>query len=140
MMSIFYVAAHALVVDNEKKVLVMKRSSCNDYMPLFWDIPGGTVEVGETVEKALIRELKEETNIDIEPLYPIFAYSNLSQLPKRQTVQLVYTCKFKGGNIVLNPNEHEDYKWMNYSDIRNLRCIAFLESLLDHYELFNFPT
>lgn len=134
-MSIFFVAAHALVVNNENKVLVMKRSACNDYMPLTWDIPGGTVEIGETVEQALIRELKEETGIDIAPLNPIYAYSNLSQLPERQTVQLVYACKYKGGDIILNPEEHEEYKWLNYSEICKLDCISFLAGLLNNFEL-----
>lgn len=133
-MSVFFVAAHALVINDKKKVLVMKRASCNDYMPLTWDIPGGTVEIGETVEQALIRELKEEAGIDIEPLHPIYAYSNLSQLPKRQTIQLVYVCKYRGGDIVLNPEEHEEYKWLNYSEIYKLDCIGFLSGLIDNYK------
>lgn len=134
-MSIFFVAAHALVVNKENKVLVMKRAECNDYKPLTWDIPGGTVEVGETVEEALIRELKEETGIEIKPLHPIYAYSNLSQLPKRQTVQLVYACEYKGGNVILNPEEHEEYKWIDYPEIRNLECIPFLAGLLETFDL-----
>lgn len=132
-MSIFYVAAHALVLDDENRVLVTKRASCNDYMPQKWDIPGGTVEEGETVEEALIRELQEETGIDIEPIAPVYAYSNLSQLPKRQTIQLVYTCKYKNGAVTLNPDEHEEYRWVDYSDLRKMDCIAFLKGLIEKH-------
>ncbi len=133
-MSIFFVAAHALVVNSEKKVLVTKRAKCNDYMPLKWDIPGGTVEPGETVEEALIRELKEETNIAIVPLHPVYVYSNLSQLPKRQTVQIVFTCKYIEGEITLNPEEHDEYRWIDFSELKNLECIAFLDDLKARYK------
>lgn len=134
-MSIFYVAVHALVRNNENKVLVTKRAKCNDYMPLKWDIPGGTVEEGETVEEALIRELKEETKIDIKPIKLIYAYSNLSQLPTRQTIQLVYTCEFRDGAVILNREEHEEYKWVEYSELKHMDCIAFLRGLIENYNL-----
>lgn len=52
----FYVAVHALIGHNGK-YLATRRSSLNDYMPLKWDIPGGYVEPGETMEQALVREL-----------------------------------------------------------------------------------
>lgn len=129
-MSIFYIAVHTLVINDENKILVTRRSLKNDYMPHFWDIPGGTVEIGETVEEALIRELKEETSLKIKPLQPIYAYTNLSQLPNRQTVQIVYTSKYEGGSIKLNPLEHDDYEWVDYSEIKNFKCIAFLDELI----------
>lgn len=133
-MSIFFVAAHALIMDSEKKVLTLKRAECTNYMPLKWDIPGGTVEVGETVEEALVRELNEETGIQIKPLYPIYAYSNLSQLPQRQTVQIVYMCEYQQGEVTLNPKEHIEYKWVHYDDLKKLDCIAFLKGLISNYE------
>lgn len=134
-MSIFYVAAHALIMNDEKKVLTLKRAECTDYMPMKWDIPGGTVEAGETVEDALVRELKEETGISIKPLYPIYVYSNLNQLPQRQTVQIVYFCDYKKGEITLNPKEHTDYRWVHYDELKKFDCIAFLEGLISNYKI-----
>ena len=127
-MSIFYIAAHALVVNKDGYILITKRSSKNDYMPLKWDIPGGTVEVGETVEETLVRELLEETHLDVVPIRPIYAYTNLSQIPNRQTVQIIFLCKYLGGDIVLNPEEHDEYQWINCSDLKNFECIAFLDA------------
>jgi 8-oxo-dGTP diphosphatase len=48
----FFAAAHALIKNNEGKYLITKRSNDNDYMPDKWDIPGGTVEPGESPEDA----------------------------------------------------------------------------------------
>ena len=127
-MSIFYVAAHALVVNKDGRILITKRSSKIDYMPLKWDIPGGTVEVGETVEEALLRELLEETHLNVIPIRPVYVYSNLSQIPSKQTVQIIYSCKYLGGDIVLNPDEHDDYQWINRSELKDYECIAFLDA------------
>jgi 8-oxo-dGTP diphosphatase len=62
-MNKFFIAGHALIRKGEE-YLVLKRSERNDYMPLKWDIPGGIVEMGETVEQAVIREVKEETGLE----------------------------------------------------------------------------
>ena len=136
-MSIFYVAAHALIINEQRQILLTRRAANDDYMPLLWDIPGGTVEAGETVEESLARELKEEVNIAVDIIKPIYAYSNLSQMPVRQTVQIVYLCKFKGGVIQLN-GEHEEFKWIGANDISELDTIAFLGSLIENVNLTSF--
>ena len=131
----FHIGVHALILDEKMKVLVTKRSELENYMPLLWDIPGGSVEMGETVEQALVREVKEETNIIISPIKPIYVYSDLSWVPNRQLFQIIYKCTYNGGDIILDPEEHDEYKWVDYEDIGNLKCIAFLENLMKNYSL-----
>lgn len=134
-MSIFYIAAHALILNENNKVLTLRRSEVNDYKPLYWDIPGGTVDVGETVENALEREIKEETSLIIKPIKPIYVYSNLDQVPKRQTAQIIYLCKYISGEVVLNPEEHDEFKWVDYNELKNHKNISFLEALIRNYNL-----
>ena len=52
------------LINNENKILLSKRPE-KKHLSGFWEFPGGKVEDGETPEKALIREVKEELNIDI---------------------------------------------------------------------------
>lgn len=132
-MSNFYVAAHGLLINDNNEILILKRSKSTDYMPDKWDIPGGSVEFGEIVEDALIREFVEETKLNVFPIKPIHIYSNMGQLPHRQTIQIVYLCKFDKGEVLLNPEEHSEYKWIKYSDLNKYECIAFLESLSKNY-------
>lgn len=56
----------AVIVEHKGKILLGERNkkNCNG----FWVIPGGRVEFGETIEQAGIRELKEETGLDVEIL------------------------------------------------------------------------
>ena len=131
------VGAHALIINDQNKVLITKRSESDGYMPLLWDLPGGSIEIGETVEEALIREVKEETNIDILPVKPVYVHTDLSFIPHNHNIQIVYKCVCNGGDILLDPEEHVDYQWVEYNDIPKYKCIAFLVNLLINY---NFET
>lgn len=129
-MTNFYVAAHALIKNNGK-YLVTRRSDKNDYLPLTWDVPGGTADAGETIETALAREIQEETGLKVSVISPIHIYTNLSQLPKRQTFQIVFECEYQEGAITLNPEEHDQYKWIEKTEFSDLKLIPFVASLVE---------
>jgi len=63
------------------------------YPPLGWAIPGGFVDIGESVEDAAIREAKEETNLDLEDLKQFHTYSEPSRDPRGHTVSIIFTAK-----------------------------------------------
>ena len=132
----FYVGAHALILDKHNKVLITKRSANDDYMPSKWDLPGGSVDMGETVEDALVREVKEETNINITVVCPIYLHTDLSYIPDKQFVQVIYKCDYIDGDIILDYDEHEEYQWIEYDEIGKLECIAFLENLIRVYKIY----
>ena len=57
----------ATVIFREEKVLCVQRPvNAREYISSKWEFPGGKVEVGETREEALIREIREELSVDIE--------------------------------------------------------------------------
>jgi len=64
--------------------------------PLGLALPGGFVEIGESVEKALVREMKEETglNVNIEKLLGV--YSDPQRDPRFHAISLVFICKASG--------------------------------------------
>jgi len=128
----FFVAGHALI-ERGSRYLVMRRSKLNTYMPLKWDIPGGIVKPGETLEEAIYREVNEETGLRIQVGHVIYVYANRDQLPIRQTFQTVYLCKYKSGEARLIPSEHDMYQWLDYSNIASLDMIDFLRELVKSF-------
>lgn len=131
-MVVFFMAGHALI-KRDNKYLVLQRSKVNDYMPLKWDIPGGIVEMGETIEQAIKREVQEETRLTINVGKVIHIYSNRDQIPNRQTFQAIYKCDYLNGEVIIDDSEHEKYEWVDYGDIAEIDAIDFLKDLLKTY-------
>lgn len=107
------VVGAAIIDDN--KVLAMQRS---DQMTLsgLWEFPGGKIEVGETEEDALIREIREELDTNIE----IIDYLDEASYDYSfGTVRLkVYTAKIISGQITLK--EHNDKKWLKADELSTI--------------------
>lgn len=67
--------------------------------PYGWAIPGGFVDVGETVEAASIREAKEETSLDVELVSLLGIYSNPSRDSRGHTVTAIYVATSTGSPV-----------------------------------------
>lgn len=122
------VATHGLIV-KDNKFLVTKRPSHDDYMPNFWDTPGGTIDFGEKIIDALNREIKEETNLIVKIGNVIFCYDHVSGNIRHQ-FELVYLCDYVDGEVKLDPKEHQEYRWVTLEEMVDLPKIPFLEELV----------
>jgi len=69
------------------------------YPPIGLALPGGFVDYGETVEKAVIREMKEETGLDVIILRQFHVYSDPSRDERQHTVSVVFECTARGTPI-----------------------------------------
>ncbi len=81
----------AVIIYDENNIILIRRKN-----PPFQGqlaLPGGFVDVGETVEDACIREAKEETNINVKILKIIGVYSKPKRDPRGHTVTIAYLCK-----------------------------------------------
>lgn len=121
------VASHGLI-QKGGKFLVTKRVSDKNFMPDLWDTPGGRIKFGEHSIDALIREIDEETKIKVKVGDLIFVYDFTFGL-NIHSFQLVFKCDYLSGEVVLNPNEHSEYKWVTLDELKSLDKIAFLDEL-----------
>lgn len=110
----FAVAAKA-IIKKDGKFLILKRSDTDKLSPLGADFPGGKIEFGEKVEAGLHREVMEESNLEINLIRPLRAWSFL----KNETTQLVgitYLAEYKSGEVELSW-EHSSFEWLSFEDI-----------------------
>lgn len=75
------------IIKIDNKIVLIKRKN----PPYGWAIPGGFVDEGETVEDAVRREMKEETNLDLSNMKQFHVYSDPERDPRGHTVSVVFT-------------------------------------------------
>ena len=85
------------IVFEEGKVLLIKRK--REPFKGRWALPGGFVNYNERVEDAVVREVKEETNLETEIDYLFGVYSDPDRDPRGHTVSIVYVLKRRGGTL-----------------------------------------
>lgn len=97
-----------LVRDKNGNCLVLKRSLSSKANAGKWEFPGGKVDQGENFEKALVREVKEETGLTISLSRLIGAQE--VELPERKIIYLILEGYFESGQVCLS-DEHENFLW-----------------------------
>lgn len=106
----------AIIIQNGK-ILLAKRGS--EPGKGKWSVPGGVVELGEKLEKAVVREVKEETNLDVEVVHLIDAVNNIVQDSNGKLrfhfVILDYLSKPKGGTLQ-SSSDILDTKWVDLEE------------------------
>jgi 8-oxo-dGTP diphosphatase len=103
------------VVENKGRVLILKRSSTDEVGAGVWETVGGKIDLGEGLEEALVREVKEEAGIEVQVEKLLFATTFFTD-PHRQIVLLTYMCSTTEDQIRLS-EEHSDYKWATKSEL-----------------------
>ncbi|PHZ84264.1 8-oxo-dGTP diphosphatase MutT [Paremcibacter congregatus] len=106
--------AAVIMIDIDGRILLARRPEGKSMAGL-WEFPGGKVEKGETPERALIRELNEELNIDVTEacLAPfVFASHTYEDF---HLMMPMFLCRRWDG--ILTPREGQTLKWVKIQDL-----------------------
>ena len=127
------VGVKVIIQNDSGDVLLLKRTS--QFLLLAdskesWDIPGGRIEPNESLQDALVREVKEETGVALtgDPklliAQDIFVHSR-----DLHVVRLTYIHRQSLGSINLS-DEHSDYKWFSKDQRERIAVEPFLQEAL----------
>ena len=97
-----------IIYNDNNKILIAKRNHLKDQGNLY-EFPGGKVEKNESYEDALIREIKEELEMDIIVLNKID--EEIFEYPEKKIKLIAFNAKAINRSIKMK--EHEDLKWVN---------------------------
>ena len=107
----FRLAVKAFIVQRGK-LFVIKRSEADIQSPGIWEVPGGRLNLGEDPILGLMREIREETGMYIEPIYPL-SVRHFKRSDNQTITMLIFLCRpVRGGKLKLS-EEHSDYKWID---------------------------
>lgn len=113
-----------LIVQSGKLVLIRRRNPPHQG---HWALPGGFVDVGETVEEAAVREANEETGLDVELQGLVGVFSDPDRDPRGHTVSICFAALGQG-----TPQASSDAQDVALFDLDDLPILAF-----DHLKVIN---
>jgi 8-oxo-dGTP diphosphatase len=118
-------------IPDGKKILVLKRSRMEEFLPEYWEMPGGKVEFAESPDEAVAREVKEETNLEIEAVNPYSLFSYISGDGERHTVDIQYITKLIGGMSGLRISDaHSEWKWISEEEIEKYKFSESMKAII----------
>lgn len=115
------VSVAGAVVREDGKVLAIQRRD-NGH----WEPPGGLLEPGEPMRDGVIREVREETGLVVEPEHLSGVYQNL----ERDIVSLVFRCSVRSGELT-RTDETVDFEWLAADQVEARLDPAYAARLLD---------
>ena len=127
---IILVCAGGCIFNEQGEVLLKRRGDCN-----MWGFPGGALELEETPEMAAVREIKEETGLDVKVGKLIGVYTDTDAIcsngDKYQSICVAYELSIVGGELFCDNKETLELKYFPLNDVPKLFCKQHEEILED---------
>lgn len=121
----------AVVIRNDAILLVKRGQEPSQGV---WGLPGGVVELGETIEEAVSREVKEETGVDISPVRLLTVLDSVTKDESGKIryhyILFEFLCKFLGGE----PKASSDVQaamWVSLSSLGSVNIMPWTRKFID---------
>lgn len=125
----FVVAVAAVIVRADGRVLAMRRSAHKDAGAGLWETVSGRVEPGEVLEDAMLREVREETGLEVRLLArPVDAY--VATRGDRPMCVVVYRADYVSGEVARS-DEHDAHAWWTPAELRAATTLTRLADAVD---------
>lgn len=115
-----FVSVAGLVVNDKEEILLIKSPWRG------WEYPGGMVEPGESLQEALIREVKEETGVDVE----VTGFIGICKNVEKDVVNIDFVCRYVGGELTTS-NESSEVKWVPMEEALNMITFPLTQKRLE---------
>lgn len=116
-------AASAVVVDATGRILLHRRRDNEK-----WALPGGKMELGESLAGCAVREVREESGLDVEPIGLVGVYSDPKHVfayddgEVRQEFSVCFQCRIVGGTLTVSDESYE-VQFFDADGVENLPMV-----------------
>ncbi|MDO5814238.1 MAG: NUDIX domain-containing protein [Methanobrevibacter sp.] len=117
-----------IIKNSDGEILILKRHPKSRTDPDTWELPGGKMEAGEFFDDALVREIKEETNLDCK--VGDLAIAIQHDYPYKRTVQMIMYLDNVEGEFRIS-EEHTDGRYASIDEIKTLKLSSCLQKVLE---------
>ncbi|MFD8461546.1 NUDIX hydrolase [Streptomyces antimycoticus] len=132
-------AASAVVVDDAGRILLQRRRD-ND----MWALPGGVMQIGESLPDCAIRETREETGVDVEIVGIVGTYTNPRHVfayddgEVRQEFSVCFVARPVAGRLVVS-EESTDVRWFEPAEVDALPMVPSIRKRVNDWRDDNMP-
>lgn len=118
----FYrMSSHAVICNQQNQILLLKAT----YAECVWGLPGGGLDVGETIHEALIRECREEVGCEIQIEYLSGVYYHAAV----NSHAFIFKCQFAQDAQIQLSEEHSEYRWFAMDELSVVQKIRIADCL-----------
>ncbi len=114
------VAVGAVILDDDERILLVKhKKERGGYWQGKWICPGGALELGEEIKEGIKREVREETNLEIELVRPLIPFDRIVKTSEETILHVIYidyVARLSGGELNVASDAGEAL-WVQKKDI-----------------------
>ena len=119
------VTSVAVIRRNDGRILLLKRRDDEAVYPGFYTFPGGKMEGNDTIRDTLIKEVKEECGLDLEPGFILIKEKAIGRADGQTSKSLSFLCFVKNPDaLVLDEKDFTDYTWVNLDELHKLQHVG----------------
>ncbi|MET7738899.1 NUDIX domain-containing protein [Streptomyces sp. NPDC005385] len=132
-------AASAVVVDDSGRILLQRRAD-----NAMWALPGGSMNIGESLPDCAVRETREETGYEVEVVGLVGTYTNPGHVfayddgEVRQEFSICFLARPTGGELAVS-DESTDVRWFEPADVDALPMVPSIRKRVDDWRSGNIP-
>ena len=123
----FSLSVKIILQDDENRWLLLRRSSRSVWNPGKWEIPGGKIQINESIQETVLRETLEETGLETKIQGVLGAVEDETENLRLAHLILVGDLKSKEINL---SNEHDKYAWASFEEMQDMDLCGYMYYLI----------
>ncbi len=111
------VVVYGFILNQNEKFLLVERASYDSF-PGMWEMPGGNLELKEQATIGAVREVREETELNVYCIKPVSVHSSFKDTHMKQVVRIAFLCEMEDNQqqVRLSP-DHSNFRWVDVSEL-----------------------